>query len=114
MKTLLLVLFVVFGVRSAQAHALLPEGRGFDRQGLARFEARAFDDRYRIGDEWGKAPVTDKQLSEETAVFRRAAMATARAGGGTSFYLGKFAGFHVMATNHHVFPAAWNCLGNNI
>jgi len=53
-------------------------------------------------------------LETETPAFRRAALATARAGGATSFYLGTFAGAHVMATNHHVFPSARQCLGSQI
>ncbi len=69
---------------------------------------------YRLGSEWGKRPVTEDSLAEESPAFRRAALATARAGGATSFYLGKFAGKHVMATNHHVFPSASRCIGGTI
>lgn len=69
---------------------------------------------YRLGSEWGKKPVTMASLAGETPEFRRAALATARAGGATSFYLGEFAGAHVMATNHHVFPQASRCLSGSI
>lgn len=64
---------------------------------------------YRLGSEWGKRPVTEDSLASELPAFQRAALATARAGGATSFYLGTFAGKHVMATNHHVFPSASRC-----
>jgi hypothetical protein len=63
---------------------------------------------YQLGDEWGKIPVTS--LAGENAVFSRAARATAFVGGATGFYLGKFNGKHMMATNHHVFhgrPCGW-------
>ena len=68
---------------------------------------------YRLGDEWGKIPVTAAVLQKATPAFRRAALATAKLGGGTAFYLGKFNGFHVMATNHHVCPAAYACLSEH-
>lgn len=96
------------------ANAVTPRSRtSIGNETAARF----FSERsatYQIGDEWGKLPVTDAVLASETPQFVRAARATARAGGGTSFYLGKFAGAHVMATNHHVFPAAYACLGRSI
>jgi hypothetical protein len=57
---------------------------------------------YQLGDQWGKAPVTPESLSKESAVFQRAAKATTRFGGGTAFYIGKFNGHHMMATNNHV------------
>jgi hypothetical protein len=60
---------------------------------------------YRLGDEWGKKPVTGADLSRATPSFRRAALATAHIFGATGFYLGKFHGAHVMATNHHVLPS---------
>ena len=57
---------------------------------------------YRIGDEWGKMPVTKDALQSGSAVFQRAAKATAYYGSATAFYLGKFNGRHIMATNYHV------------
>lgn len=88
---------------SERAHALLPElNPGKTGIGLATF---AGTDSYRLGDEWGKRAVTQADLANATPAFRRAALATAGIGGGTSFYLGKFAGAHVMATNHHVMPS---------
>jgi hypothetical protein len=69
---------------------------------------------YRLGSEWGKRPVSNSSLAGESPAFRRAALATARAGGATSFYLGTFGGEHIMATNHHVFPSAARCLGSDI
>jgi hypothetical protein len=68
---------------------------------------------YKIGDEFGKRPVTATTLGSATAAFRRAARATARVGGATGFYLGKFAGAHVMATNHHVQPTM-SCGGRSV
>lgn len=68
---------------------------------------------YRIGDEWGKKRVTPESLKSESQVFQRAALATAYLPiGGTAFYLGKFNGEHVIATNHHVCPAAADCVGD--
>jgi hypothetical protein len=67
---------------------------------------------YQIGDEWGKKAVTDAQLRDATPEFRRAAMATASYSGGTTFYLGKFNGHHVMATNYHVMEAI-GCSGRS-
>jgi hypothetical protein len=57
---------------------------------------------YQIGDEWGKKPVTAASAAAGGAVFARAAKATAAYGGATAFYLGKYAGHHLVATNHHV------------
>jgi hypothetical protein len=71
-----------------------------------------FDDTYRVGDTWGKFPVRAETLDQAPYGLKRSALATAQTGGGTAFYLGKFAGYHVMATNHHVFEAAYQCLGN--
>lgn len=74
----------------------------------------ADSDTYRLGDEWGKKVVDAATLDRATVAFRRAAMATARTGGATGFFLGEFEGKMVMATNHHVFPAAFNCLNQTI
>lgn len=68
---------------------------------------------YQIGSEWGKKVVTRDQLQSANAAFNRAAMATAKIGGGTGFYLGKFNGLHVVATNHHVCSVGAACLGTN-
>ncbi|MCM2279818.1 MAG: serine protease [Oligoflexia bacterium] len=65
---------------------------------------------YQLGDEWGKKPVSEADLRDP--VFARAAMATARVGGGTGFYLGVFGGSHVVATNHHVCPSVRACVGS--
>lgn len=81
-------------------------------------DVRAFDSNgtkedYRLGDEWGKKRVTVENLQNESPAFQRAAQATAYLPiGGTGFYLGKFAGKHVIATNHHVCPAAADCVGD--
>ena len=65
---------------------------------------------YRIGDEFGKTPVTATVLATAPSAFLRAARATARVDRATGFYLGKFAGAHVVATNHHVL-STMSCMG---
>jgi S1-C subfamily serine protease len=68
---------------------------------------------YRLGDEWGKKRVTEETLKTESKAFNRAAAATALLPvGGTGFYIGKFNGIHVLATNHHVCPSARDCEGD--
>ncbi len=68
---------------------------------------------YLIGDEFGKKPVDASVLATATDAYRRAARATAKVGGATGFYLGKFAGVHVMATNHHVY-STMSCSGRSV
>ena len=75
--------------------------------------AASSTDQYRLGSEWGKVKVTDEIMSRETWAFQRAALATARVGGGTGFYLGKFNGLHLVATNYHVCGSAWECLNQS-
>lgn len=91
------------------ALALLPIPS--QKAGIGSLVASGTED-YRLGDEWGKRPVTADSLKEARPAFKRAALATAKTGGATGFYLGKFAGSHVMATNHHVFPSS--CVGRAI
>lgn len=79
------------------------------KTGIGLLEANGTDD-YRLGDTWGKVPVTD--VSRESPAFRRAALATAKVGGATGFFLGKFEGVYVMATNHHVYPRS--CVGSRV
>lgn len=67
---------------------------------------------YQMGDEFGKKAVTTAVLADATDAFKRAASATAKVGGATGFYLGKFGGAHVMATNHHVQPSM-SCSGSS-
>jgi len=94
--TLILAFFFYF----TPAQALLPK----PKTGIGSAATFAGTDSYRLGDEWGKRPVTMDNLANATPAFRRAALATASVGGGTAFYLGKFNGAHVVATNHHVMP----------
>lgn len=98
MKTLTLLLALLLPLTT---HALLPKLEPKTGIGAATL---ADTDSYRLGDEWGKRAVTMADLDKATPAFRRAALATGNLGGGTTFYLGKFAGAHVMATNHHVMP----------
>ena len=81
----------------------------FRRRRRAGCNLNAAVDDYRIGDEFGKKPVTAGGLGGTSPVFQRAAKATAAYGGGTAFYLGKFNGHHMVATNHHV--AEGGCQG---
>lgn len=107
----LLVLALFAG---AEAHANLPLPReGKTGIGLLTESVAGTDD-YRLGDEWGKRPVTASTLETASAAFKRGALATAKTGGATGFYLGKFAGRHIMATNHHVYEGANQCLGRRI
>ncbi|SMF25835.1 S1 family peptidase [Pseudobacteriovorax antillogorgiicola] len=66
------------------------------------------DSRYQIGSEWGKKPIQESQF-KELASLERVAKGTANVRGATGFYLGKFAGQHVVATNNHVCPSSWAC-----
>jgi hypothetical protein len=88
---------------SFPAHALLPAQPTEPKNGIGRVFAGT--DSYRLGDEWGKRPVTQADLANATPAFRRAALAAVGVGGATGFYLGKFNGAHVVATNHHVMPS---------
>ena len=97
---------------SFPAMALLPIPVGSWGTGpsLWRETRDTWNPTYKIGDEWGKKVVTQEQLDHESAAFKRAALATAQLGGGTTFYLGKYNGHFVMATNHHVLPST-SCSG---
>lgn len=72
------------------------------------------DARYQIGTEWGKEPVTEAMIASRGTAFERAARATARVRGATGFYLGKFAGQHVVATNHHVCYSHTSCATSRV
>lgn len=65
---------------------------------------------YQLGDAWDRRPVLDDRLGGRSAVFQRAAKATAFYGLATAFYLGKFNGHHIMAANHHI--ARGRCRGD--
>jgi hypothetical protein len=67
---------------------------------------------YQIGSEWGKRRIWSSHLEGQSRGFQRAAQATAYlTAGATGFYLGQYAGVHVLATNHHVCPRASDCVG---
>ncbi len=84
--------------------------RAFGFEGIENVE-------YQIGDEWGKKIVTLDSLQNESQVFQKAARRTARfgnfSGSGTAFYLGKFNGKHVIASNYHVIEDASGCRGSS-
>ncbi len=69
-------------------------------------------DTYRIGDEWGKIPYSAKDALDPE--ISKMAKATAKVGGGTGFYIGLYNGRYVMATNHHVCPSEFDCMGINV
>lgn len=69
---------------------------------------------YRIGSEWGKKSVTVGQLESESQGFRRMAMATGTFRSATAFYLGRFNGKHIVATNHHVLEKESQCAANSV
>jgi hypothetical protein len=66
---------------------------------------------YQIGDEWGKKQVDSARLPQNDPVFIRSVQSAAMFNSATSFYLGNFDGFHLMATNHHVLDHAHDCEG---
>lgn len=107
-------LFVLpFLILPVSAFALGFQGPpSLEKTGLGALVAGTND--YRLGDEWGKKPVTQDSVNSARPAFRRAALATAQTGGATGFYLGKFDGAFVMATNHHVFTQPSACLGRSI
>src|SRR5262245_2825417 len=51
---------------------------------------------YRMGDEFGKKPVNAAALATASDAYKRASRATAKVGGATGFYLGKFGDVHVV------------------
>jgi hypothetical protein len=103
-KVFSFAVFASLALSASAAYAVLPA----PKTGIGLMGFVATDD-YRLGDEWGKHPVTTADLSKASPVLRRTALATAHVGGATGFYLGKFNGQHVMATNHHVYESAGAC-----
>lgn len=75
--------------------------------------AKAQDNPYQIGPEWGRKAFTHENVNEVPSAISAQVKAVARFGGGTAFYLGKFDEKHLMATNHHVLPNALNCYSFN-
>jgi hypothetical protein len=67
-------------------------------------------DTYQIGSVWGKKLVSEKSFRHKPHLLR-AAKATARLKGATSFLLGKFNGELVLATNYHVCDSLTACVG---
>ncbi len=61
---------------------------------------------YQIGDVWGKLKVTPETINAGSSAYKKGAMNTAFMGsfmgGATAFYVGKFNGKYIAATNHHV------------
>jgi hypothetical protein len=62
-------------------------------------------DYYQAGSQWDKRLFTEADLATASPATVKAAMALGHVrGGATAFYIGKFAGRHLGATNHHVYP----------
>lgn len=66
--------------------------------------ARAQSPTYQIGESWG--PTRARNFEPRTPLVMQSIKSVVRLGSGgsfgTAFYLGKFAGKHLLATNHHV------------
>ncbi|MCO4756107.1 MAG: trypsin-like peptidase domain-containing protein [Bacteriovoracaceae bacterium] len=77
------------------------------------FVTQANENPYQLGSAWSKLPITHETLNSLPENLRTSSLSTAKFLGGTSFYLGKFDGRHVMATNYHVLPSPLNCYGLN-
>jgi hypothetical protein len=102
---ILFLLTLIFGSTAQAVLIPLP----YNEAPASVFDVLGISDTYRIGDEWGKKVVTNEDLNSNIH-FKRMALATAKVGGGTGFYLGKFNGKHIMATNHHVCETSSDCL----
>jgi hypothetical protein len=102
----------------SSAALFIPAGMGFSNEidpvvplggsNTSSFMTLSNSATYQIGDVWGKLPVSETEL-ESNDVYRRVVKATVRVGGGTGFYLGKFAGEHVVGTNNHVMSSRFSC-----
>ncbi len=66
---------------------------------------------YQIGNTWGKRPVKPEEF-ENNPELARAVKATAKIGGGTGFVLTLVGQRIIFATNYHVCPSAWMCMGS--
>ena len=56
----------------------------------------------------GKYPVKNSDFNK-ISTLEKIAKGTIKLGGGTAFYIGQYAGRHVIATNHHVCSSKWQC-----
>lgn len=72
--------------------------------------AAAQENPYRLGSSWGKKSFSHENASELPKLIKKQAASMAKFLGGTAFYLGKFNGRHLMATNYHVLPSPMNCI----
>lgn len=97
---------------SNSAFANLPSPAARLAEAIEADKLRSIDD-YRVGDEWGKKPISTEDMTKIPALDR-AAHATARVGGATGFVLGKFGNDWVIATNYHVCSEAWDCEGYRV
>lgn len=92
----------------------LGSGRQLFIQSLLDFLEFAGVRDYQIGDEWGKKSLDPQRMSEPGSAYARTVQATGFFNSATAFYLGRFAGEHVMATNHHVLPSNSECIGKTV
>lgn len=113
--------FAIFMAFQSTAHAVpilnwdpsIPDVLKKPTTSLSLYRASSDSEEYQIGPEWGKKLVTPESLKSESEVFQKAARRTAKFGvaygSGTAFYLGKFNGKHVIASNYHVIEKASTC-----
>lgn len=62
---------------------------------------------YRIGDEWNKKEIS--KIDQIPSQLQPAALASAKVGGATGFYIGNHGGKHIMMTNFHVCDGRLSC-----
>lgn len=118
MKTVFILSTIIFTIVLSQNSALAHWGNWpepvYNSLNQKMPYTLGIDARYQIGAEWGKKVVTKESLKTESEIFQKAARRTAMfgsiaGGGATAFYLGKFNGEHVIASNYHVITTASKC-----
>lgn len=105
------VFYAILGALTFEASAITPPQFRLEQMTKNLIGSFVFDNTYRIGDEWGKKPV--RNIDSLSPKIQRVLHATARVGGATGFYVGKFNGRHIVATNFHVCEDEWSCVGSN-
>ena len=110
-RIIFLAALALAGITQASAKLPVPnEYRDLSVKALNQFMfGYGVNATYRIGDEWGKIPVTDLSVYPEH--LQKVIHATARVGGGTGYYIGQHNGQHIVATNFHVCETSFDCEG---
>ncbi len=84
------------------------------------FEFENLKNVFQIGPEWGRYKVTPELIESNGEIFKNAARSTGKLTypgsiyGPVAFYLGRYAGHHLMATNHHVTNSFKTCFDGSI